>query len=436
MSVLRTASEIAVVPVAPSAAAPKPAQHFTPTPFRATFSAQTMRVEFITAPEKWADYFQAWEELAAATIEPNVFYEPWMLLPAVSRFGAGKKLGLALVFAPDPTCDHGQPTLCGVFPLELQNRYHGLHQSLPVKTLSFWKHPYCYLCTPLLRRECASQTLQAFFNWLESGEHGCALMEFNLMAGDGPFHHLLTDYFYKTVRLTVTSECHTRALFQRAADADTYLEAALSGKRQRDLKRQRKQLSEIGQIEYAALAQGDELALWIEEFLKLEALSWKGKENYALTSQAADRDYFEQIAAEAFQRGKLMMLALRLDGRPIACKCNFLAGSGSFAFKIAYDDDYARYSPGKLLEVENIRLLHDDPDIAWMDSCADPVHPMLDLMWPARRTIQTVTVGTGKAPGDLVVSLVPMLKWLNRKLRRRNVTRTLPTTARWNGGER
>src|SRR5262245_22457654 len=32
----------------------------------------------------------AWEELAAAAIEPNVFYEPWMLMPALKAYrGAG-----------------------------------------------------------------------------------------------------------------------------------------------------------------------------------------------------------------------------------------------------------------------------------------------------------------------------------------------------------
>ena len=106
-----------------------------------------------------------------------------------------------------------------------------------------------------------------------------------------------------------------------------------------------------------------------------------------------------------------MMLALRLNGRRIACKCNFLAGPGSFAFKIAFDEAYARYSPGKLLEVENIRLAHERPGLEWMDSCADPFN-------------------TGRWAGDLVTSAIPMLKWLSRTLRRRKIAWSQPTTTR------
>src|SRR6185369_12429325 len=38
----------------------------------------------LTALEK---HVAAWEELAVAAIEPNVFYEPWMLMPALRAYG-------------------------------------------------------------------------------------------------------------------------------------------------------------------------------------------------------------------------------------------------------------------------------------------------------------------------------------------------------------
>src|SRR5262245_64353616 len=82
-----------------------------------------------------------------------------------------------------------------------------------------------------------------------------------------------------------------------------------------------------------------------EEFLEFESNSWKGKGGRALVCSETDRKYFVEIAREAFRRGKLMMLALRFNGRPIAYKVNFLSGDGSFAFKIAFDEEYARYSP-------------------------------------------------------------------------------------------
>ena len=110
------------------------------------------------------------------------------------------------------------------------------------------------------------------------------------------------------------------------------------------------------------------------------------------------------------------MLALRLDCRPIAYKLDFLAGRDSFTFKIAFDENYGRYSPGELLEIENVRRLHAQSQINWVDSCADPFNFMYNRLWLARQTIQNLIVSTGKAPGHLSVSVTPLLSWINHKL--------------------
>src|SRR5687768_13561878 len=53
-------------------------------------------------------YVPAWEDLAANAIEPNAFYEPWMMMPAIHAFGAsgasgaGRRLQFALVLANEP----------------------------------------------------------------------------------------------------------------------------------------------------------------------------------------------------------------------------------------------------------------------------------------------------------------------------------------------
>ena len=111
-----------------------------------------------------------------------------------------------------------------------------------------------------------------------------------------------------------------------------------------------------------------------------------------------------------------MLLGLFLDDRPLALKCNFLSGDGGFAFKIAFDEAYRAFSPGFLLEVENVRRLHQRPEVRWMDSCADAQHAMINRLWPGRRTMATVLFATGRAPGELLVALMPLLRWGWRKL--------------------
>src|SRR5215510_13687814 len=141
-------------------------------------------VDDLTALEQ---YVSAWEGLAAAAIELNVFYEPWMLMPAIRAFGAGRRLRFALILASDPARPLGPPLLAGLFPLEQQSQYQGLSQKLPFKTLRLWKHKYCYLCTPLIRAGCGREVIAAFFDWLAAGSHCCSLMEFTFIA-EGLFY--------------------------------------------------------------------------------------------------------------------------------------------------------------------------------------------------------------------------------------------------------
>jgi len=44
-------------------------------------------------------HLPAIEELAQAAAEPNVFYEPWMLLPAIDYFGRDADLLFVLVYS-------------------------------------------------------------------------------------------------------------------------------------------------------------------------------------------------------------------------------------------------------------------------------------------------------------------------------------------------
>jgi hypothetical protein len=339
-----------------------------------------------------------------------------MLMPAIDAYGGGKRLQFVLILTPDPAGRGRPPLLCGLFPLEVHGYYNGLGKKLPFKSLSLWRHPRCYLCTPLINAANARDCLSVFFDWLNSGTHGCSLMEFGHVSGDGPFARLLIDYFYQNERLTCVTDCYTRALFSPGADAAQDVRDAVSPKHRRIFRSQVNRLAKQGGLEYSTLEREDDLASWIQQFLELEASGWKGREGSAFACSEADRAFFTRVVTEAFRRGRLMMLALHLNGRPIASKCNFLSGPGAFAFRIGFDEEYARFSPGALLELENIRQLHGRPDISWMDSCADPDNALLNRLWLQRRTIPTFVVGAGRSPGDLVVSAIPMLRWLNRKL--------------------
>jgi hypothetical protein len=369
----------------------------------------------------WAllgEYVEDWEALAQNAIEPNLFYEHWFLIPAIKAFASGLDVRIVFIFGTNPDRPTGPPILCGMFPLEHSTRCVGL----PASTLSFWKHAQCFLCTPLIRKSLARETLEAFFTYLASEDADCSLVRLNFISGDGPLHHVLSSLLYERSTPVYVFESYSRALIRRTLDAETYLNATISGRHRKELRRKEKRLAERGPLSLTELNADTGAQPWIESFLALESSGWKGKEGSALTVKESERTFFREVASEAYRRGRLMMLAVNLGDQPIAQKCNFLAADGGFAFKIAYDESYSDYSPGVLLEIENIRQLHANPKINWMDSCAAPLHFMINRLWTERRTIQTIIIPTKEGWGEFLVSVMPLLRWLKRRLRVGNVT--------------
>jgi hypothetical protein len=351
-------------------------------------------------------YENALDELAKFAVESNVFLEPWMLFPALRSFGRRKPIVFLLFFVDNPVGSK----LCGFIPLERRASFHGL----PFPSLTLWRYPHSFLATPLLRKGCTDDVMNAFFAWVKSQRRGTLLLELPRISCFGDLHISLEHALESRRKLEMTESRYERALFRPRKDADTYLQEALSKKRLKEFKRLERQLSKMGKLEFDKMDSTEDAGLWIEEFLQLEAAGWKGREGTAFAVQADNRTFFLRIAAEAALRGRLEMLALRLDGRAIAMKCNLLAEHGSFAFKIAYDEAFHHHSPGVLLELEQIRWLHADSTRRWMDSCADHDHFMINRLWLDRKSLRTLVVSTGHPLGNAAIRAVRFLKFIRR----------------------
>jgi hypothetical protein len=414
----QTSEDIRSAPQTPSSSPSKPAAEGNLAPLKLDLDEQKMSVVIITTLAALVAYIPALEDLAKAALEPNVYYEPWMLIPSLKAFGAGKQFVFALIFAPTIVNQKGRHTLCGFFPMVRERGYKGL----PVPILRLWQHRYGPLCTPLIREGRAEECLQTFFDWLADANHpsrvDCPILELRDVTGDGPFNDHLVDYLFRSAKLSYLEDRHLRALFRPAESAEAYLNKALSGRRRKEMRAQARRLSEQGKIEFTDTVDEAEVDIWLSDFLNLEAGGWKGKEGSAIASKHEDKEFFIEVAREGYRRGRLRMLSLKLDGKPIAQKLDVTTGRVSFAFKIAYNEEYARFSPGVLLEMENLRRLHNPPLYDWVDSCAITLHFMINRLFTSRRVIQTILIATGRRPGGLIVSALPLLRWFNRLIRR------------------
>jgi len=361
-------------------------------------------VEICDTPDAAAARQALWDDLARNAVEPNPFYESWMLLPAWRRLAGDAKVCLACVFRSGGK-PQDVPELCGVVPL-VRQRY----GSWPVETWASWQHPYCFLCTPLLRSGVATEAARCLWSWMEQQTGGPALWTLPHITAAGAFHQALIDVVNERAAGMYIAHQYNRALLVPADSAEAYCESAMTCHNRQELRRQRRRLGERGRLEVRRSTRSEPIEPWIEQFLALEAAGWKGREQSALAADEADAAYFHDIALAAADRNQLTFLGLFLDDRPIALKVNLVSGGGSFAFKIAFDEAFAKFSPGVQLELENIDWVHQQPDLKWMDSCAKPGHFMIGRLWRERRTIQRLVVSTGSLGGNLLVGLLPVAR--------------------------
>lgn len=354
-------------------------------------------------------HVEAWEQLAQDAAEPNCFCEPWLLRPALEAFAGEARLHIMFAYAESGS----RRTLQGVFPFERANRYRGL----PLPHLRLWRHVHGYLATPLVRRGGEHECLAALMRHLRGDPQGCGLVEWDLVRGDGPFLQALENVA-RDLRVAMhTSRVYDRALLQPRAHAKEYLAAAFSSKRLREFGRLRRRLGELGEISFDSYVAGSDPCAWIEAFLALEASGWKGRLGSALGCTERSRTFFRRAACGAARGGHLEFVALRVGKGTVAMQCTFLSGSGAFAFKIAFDEAYSRYSPGMLLELETLERFHAQDATAWLDSCASVQHPTADRMWIDRRLVKTVVMSTGRAYGQATVALLPYAHGAARLMR-------------------
>lgn len=347
-------------------------------------------------------HLSAWEDLASCAIDPNPFYEPWMLLPAVECLGGAERLMFVLIYANKELHDK-ENLLCGFFPLERRSYY----RWLPLPYLRLWKHDYCFLCTPLLRSGYAIQALNKFFDWAASEENDCGIIEFGSVSADGSFQECDHRCTNEREWPVFGSGQYSRPFLRRPHDPEQYLREAISAKSISTLGRHSRRLSEIGKLNFVSLGAADDVQTWISSFLDLEASGWKGKAGTAMKCREKHGDFFGSVVLAAFNRRHIQMDAFLLGDRPLAARCCFRAGNGLFIFKVAFDEEYARYSPGMLLEVECMRRLSKAVDVDWVDSCAAEDHPMWGRLLRERKPIETIAVATKGFFGKRAVSFLP-----------------------------
>jgi CelD/BcsL family acetyltransferase involved in cellulose biosynthesis len=356
-----------------------------------------------------ADWSGPWDDLAAAAAEPNVFAERWFVEAGIRHLGPDETTRLVAIWSGGGD----DRALIGLIPLQIETGY----ARIPVRHVQNWRHAHAFLGTPLVRAGHEREFWAVLLALLDGADWAPGFLHLTAIGEDGPIHRGLAAAAKRIGRRCDIVHRRRRALLAAGPSAATYYEAAVRKKKRKEIARLRARLSEQGALGFETLERAGEVDAWASDYLALEAAGWKGRGGSALAARSDSAAFFRAVFSAAFEEGRLEAIRLSLDDKPIAMLVNLHAPPGAFSFKIAFDEAYARFSPGVLIEIENLRAL-DRPGFAWMDSCAMDNHPMIDSLWRERRSIVRLTVPLAGARRRALFTLCRLLEDSSALVRR------------------
>lgn len=109
-------------------------------------------------------------------------------------------------------------------------------------------------------------------------------------------------------------------------------------------------------------------------FMALESSGWKGQAGSAIGQDERLQRFYAALADNAFRSGSLEWHFMLLGGRTIAAHMAMRCGRALSLLKIAYDESYARLSPGSLLFEATAERMFTRGD-------TDEINCLTDMAW-------------------------------------------------------
>jgi CelD/BcsL family acetyltransferase involved in cellulose biosynthesis len=345
----------------------------------------TLEVEWRPLAEL-ASIASDWRGLAARALVPNVFHEPAFALAAQPVFGPD--VGATLVWSRGAT-----RRLLGLFPARTERHRYGLPWPIAVG----WTNPYAPLGVPLVDREAAEPVLGA---WLEHmANHRPRLLLLPMFPQQGVLASVFDAALARRGGASVAFAVHERALLAPAGERAGYIEQALPRKKLKELGRQLRRLGNDGAVTWDTARDHAAVGTALADFMALEEAGWKGRAGTAAARSPSLRTFLEAAVSALAHEGKAEIMRLVLAGRAIAALIVLRSGDTAWCWKIAYDEQHARASPGVQLMLEATKALLAEPGLSHVDSCAAPDHPMIDHIWRERLALADRLVQPGPHGG-------------------------------------
>ncbi len=329
-----------------------------------------------------------WRELADTTVNPNPYFAPWFLEPAMRHLDTSEEVKLVLLRRAENSL------LVALAPFVFQKGY----AKLPLKHVCVWTHKHCFNGAPLIREGFSVAAYSAFFDWADTRPEGSVFIRFAMLPFDGQS------------RQTFDEACAFRDRSFRIQDY--YERAVLTIK---DQQTQEYVCNQQADLEITTPELGGHST--IADFIELESANWKAgdPDDFPLKQSEADSRFFREVMEAGEKEGAVRCFAGTREGELKATLFTMQLGSCLSAFKIAYDKTLGR--PNLHRPLVDTAVEHMPQTNATMfDSCAEEGGSVVGDYWVERLPIVQVNIPTKRASDKILLGISARLEKLKLKI--------------------
>lgn len=332
---------------------------------------------------------RAWHDLGERAVEPNPLFEPDCLVPIAEHDPRGERVHLAVVE------ENGR--FLAAIPL-----WDVMPMRFPYPATTSHVRRMQNLGTPLVDPTADAAVLARLLKGVARDRRlgRPRALYLDVMTADGTVAVLLRQAAADLGCVLHVAETYERGFLLRRPDRD--YESVHGAKARYNLRRQRRQLSELfGGAEPRVVLRDAADPASVADFLAMEASGYKGPAGVATTSVPGEAEAFRDMCLRLARDGRIYILALEVSDTTIAMQIWLRRGPGLFLTKITYDERYARFGPGVLLQTAAHAVFHDETDAEWIDTCTFAGNAVLLRWYPDRRQVESVVIVLGRNPIDV-----------------------------------
>lgn len=324
------------------------------------------------------DVISRWRALEDRALDSNAYLSPDFIIPALKYLTPDSNF---IIIAVDDSSNGKEKSIAlGIFTIIKGTML------CPFTFLSAYNSVHSFLTGLLLDKHNFKVGLSILYSYIKNSKKWSAI-EFPCRPVNKTTEQVTLDLLKSQGIKWHQFRAEKRAILEPKNSGMKYIKKSLSKQKIKNINRKKRRIEDMGKLEWKLIRGNSLTQETIQTFIRLENMGWKKQNGTSIASKESCNKFFLEMTNGFAKRNCAFFTELRLDDRVIASTCNFISGNSGFAFKLGWDDAFAKQSIGLLNEYELIRNapeLLSSLDI--IDSSASP-GTFLNELWKEKRTL-------------------------------------------------